>query len=91
MITYVSGDHKTQVDYVLFRSSLRKLLKDGKVIPNEECMPQHSLFICIFKISIPPSTSINSQLGYVLGSSGTLPWRQISRLSLKRNVGREPG
>ena len=41
LITYVSGDHKTQVDYILFRSGLRKLIKDVKVIPNEECMPQH--------------------------------------------------
>ena len=30
LITYVSGNHKTQVDYVLFRSGLRKLLKDVK-------------------------------------------------------------
>ena len=54
LITYVSGDHKTQVDYVLFRSGLRKLLKDVKVIPNEECLPQHRLLVCTFKISIPP-------------------------------------
>ena len=54
LITYVSGDHKTQVDYILFRSGLRKLIKDVKVIPNEECMPQHKLLVCTFNINIPP-------------------------------------
>ena len=54
LITYASGDHKTQVDYILFRSGLRKLIKDVKVIPNEECLSQHRLLVCTFKISIPP-------------------------------------
>ena len=32
LITYALGDHKTQVDYILFPSSLRKMVKDVKVI-----------------------------------------------------------
>ena len=37
LITYESGDNKTQVDYILFRRSLRKYIRDVKVIPGEEC------------------------------------------------------
>ena len=51
MITYESGDNKTQVDYILFRRSLRKNIRDVKVIPGEECLTQHRLLVCIFKIA----------------------------------------
>ena len=54
LITYESGDHSTQVDYILFRRSLRKLIQDVKVIPGEECLTQHRLLVCVFKVSVLP-------------------------------------
>ena len=54
LITYASGDHETQVDYILFRKGLRKYIRDVKVIPGEECLTQHRLLVCIFKIAAVP-------------------------------------
>ena len=56
LITFQSGDHNTQIDYVLFRRSLRKCIQDVKVIPGEECMTQHRLLVCIFKMKALPQT-----------------------------------
>ena len=47
-------DHETQVDYILFRRGLRKHIRDVKVIPEEECLTQHRLLVCIFKIAAVP-------------------------------------
>ena len=55
LITYESGDHSTQIDFILFRRSLRKLIQDVKVIPGEECFPQHRLLVLDFKMSVPPT------------------------------------
>ena len=54
LITYASGDHVTQVDYILFRRNLRKLIQDVKVIPGEECLTQHRLLVCTFRITVLP-------------------------------------
>ena len=54
LITYASGDHETQADYILFRRGLRKHIRDVKVIPGEECLTQHRLLVCIFKIAAVP-------------------------------------
>ena len=54
LITYASGDHETQVDYILFRNGLRKYIRDVKVILGEECLTQHRLIVCIFKIAAVP-------------------------------------
>ena len=54
LITYESGGDSTQVDYILFRRSLRKLIRDVKVFPGEECLTQHKLLVCIFKITVLP-------------------------------------
>ena len=53
LITYASGDHETHVDY-LFRRGLRKYIRDVKVILGEECLTQHRLLVCIFKIAAVP-------------------------------------
>ena len=60
LITYVSGDHETQVDYILFRRGLRKHIRDVKVIPGEECLTQHHLLVCIFKIAAVPRAKVYS-------------------------------
>ena len=54
LITYASGDHENQVDYILFRRGLRKHIWDVKVILGEECLTQHRLLVCIFKIAAVP-------------------------------------
>ena len=40
LITYQSGNAKTQIDFILLR----------KVIPSEECVPQHKLLICELRL-----------------------------------------
>ena len=59
LITYASGDHETQVDNILFRRGLRKHIRDVKVIPGEECLTQHRLLVCIFKIAAVPRVKRN--------------------------------
>ena len=54
LITYKSGDAETQIDYILFRRSLRKYIQDAKVIPNHECFLQHQLLVFVFKIAVVP-------------------------------------
>ena len=54
LVTFASGTHETQVDYILFRRSLRKLIKDVKVIPGEECLLQHRLLVCVFRVTSLP-------------------------------------
>ena len=53
LITYQSGNAKTQIDYVLLRKKHQKMVKDMKVIPSEECVPQHKLLVCDLRIKIP--------------------------------------
>src|SRR5580658_7780013 len=45
-ITYVSGGHKSVVDYVLVRKRDRAMVKDVSVVSGEACLPQHKLIIC---------------------------------------------
>ena len=39
LITYTSGDHRKQVDYILYRKNFRKAVTNVKVIPGEEHAP----------------------------------------------------
>jgi hypothetical protein len=50
MVTYESGGVKTVVDYVLVRRNELCAVKDVKVIPSEECFPQHKLLVCVMKL-----------------------------------------
>ena len=54
LITYRSGNTATQIDFMLFRKSLRKLVMDVKVIPGEEVALQHQLLVCHMMIDMPP-------------------------------------
>ena len=54
LITYCSGDNKSQIDYVLYPRSFRRSMTNVKVIPGEECASQHRLLVCDFKVHIPP-------------------------------------
>ena len=53
LVTYSSGDHQTQLDYILYRRSFSGAVFDVKVIPNEECVQQHHLVVCDFAVRIP--------------------------------------
>ena len=50
LITYQSGSATTQVDYIMVKQRDLKLIKDVKVIPSEECVPQHKLLVCDLRI-----------------------------------------
>ena len=53
LITYQSGNAKTQIDFILVRKRNLKMAKDIKVIPSEECVPQHKLLICELRLKTP--------------------------------------
>ena len=53
LITYKSGNTATQIDFILFRRTMRKLVTDVKVIPVEEVALQHQLLVCDMRIDLP--------------------------------------
>ena len=53
LVIYNSGGCATQVDYILVRRTELKLVKNAKVIGNEECIPQHKLPVAVLKIQAP--------------------------------------
>ena len=46
LVTYLSGNSCTQVDYILTRRSDLKQVQNVKVIGGEECVTQHKLLVC---------------------------------------------
>ena len=50
LITY------TQIDFILFRRTMRKLITGVKVIPGEEVALQHQLLVCDMRIDVPPKS-----------------------------------
>ena len=53
LITYASGPSHSQIDFILMRKRDLKLVKDIKVIPSEECAPQHKLLVCDLNVKAP--------------------------------------
>ena len=49
LVTYQSGDCKTQIDYLLYKRSFGKMVSNVKVIVGEECATQHRLVVGDFK------------------------------------------
>ena len=45
LITYSSGENKSQIDYILVKRSFLKYVRDVKIIRNEECVTQHKLLV----------------------------------------------
>ena len=45
LVTYQSEDCKTQIDYILYKRSFRKMVSNVKVIVGEECATQHRLVV----------------------------------------------
>ena len=56
LITYKSGNIATQIDFILFRRTMRKLVTDVKVIPGEEVALQHQLLVSDMRIDVPPKS-----------------------------------
>jgi len=54
LVTYRSGGHSSQIDYVLLRRNDLKAAKNIKVIASEECVAQHHLLICDLRLMIAP-------------------------------------
>ena len=50
LVTHQSGDCKTQIDYILYKRSFRKMVSNVKVIVGEECATQHRLVVGDFKV-----------------------------------------
>ena len=51
LVTYSSGNHRTQIDYILYRKCLRRAVRNIKVIPTEECVQQHHLVVCDLSVT----------------------------------------
>jgi len=54
LITYSSGGHSTQLDYILYPKWFSSSVSKVKVIPQEEIVQQHHLIVCDFTVHIPP-------------------------------------
>ena len=54
LIIYKSGNIATQIDFILFRRTMHKLVTNEKVIPCEEVALQHQFLVCDMRIDVPP-------------------------------------
>ena len=48
-----SGNVASQINFILFRRTMRKLVTDVKVIPGKEVALQHQLLVCDVRIDVP--------------------------------------
>uniref|UniRef100_A0A7I4YN09 Reverse transcriptase domain-containing protein n=1 Tax=Haemonchus contortus TaxID=6289 RepID=A0A7I4YN09_HAECO len=53
LITFYSGENKTQIDFVLVRHRDQGLVTDAKTVPYETVATQHRPLICTLKIAPP--------------------------------------
>ncbi|VDO67529.1 unnamed protein product, partial [Heligmosomoides polygyrus] len=53
LISFYSGNTRTQIDFVLVKDRDRSLVTDAKVVPYETVAPQHRPLICTLKIAPP--------------------------------------
>ena len=51
-----SGNIATQIDFILFRRTMRRLVTDVKVIPGEDVALQHQLLVCDMRIGLLPKS-----------------------------------
>ena len=54
LVTYKSGAHVSQIDYILLRKADLKRTKNIKVIAGEECVTQHRLLVCDLTLKFAP-------------------------------------
>ncbi|KAL6728322.1 hypothetical protein Aduo_010103 [Ancylostoma duodenale] len=62
LVSFYSGNMKTQIDFVLVRHRDRKLVTDAKVVPYETVATQHRPLICTMKI-MPPRRMRDERCG----------------------------
>ena len=46
LVTYRSSGSASQVDYILVRQQIFRFVTNTKVLPGQQCTPQHKLLIC---------------------------------------------
>ena len=56
LIVYKSGNIAMQIDFILFRRTMRRFVTDVKVIPGEKVALQHQLLVCDMRIDVPPKS-----------------------------------
>lgn len=61
ILTYASGPHETEIDYLLCSNEIRRLLRDCKVILGESVVSQHRLVLAELKLS-PKKSLINQSV-----------------------------
>ena len=52
LVTFSSGQHSSQIDFILSRREDRRACLDCKVIPGESVVPQHKLVVADFRFRI---------------------------------------
>nr|CDJ81936.1 uncharacterized protein LOC101155354 [Haemonchus contortus] len=62
LITFYSGENRTQIDFVLVRHRDQGLVTDAKTVPYETVATQHRPLICTLKIA-PPKPKIAERCG----------------------------
>ncbi|KAE8660533.1 hypothetical protein F3Y22_tig00116951pilonHSYRG00347 [Hibiscus syriacus] len=63
LITFHSGGHCTQIDYILVRNRDRWACIDCKVSPEEACASQHKLLVLVFRVPHGQNTHRRAKLG----------------------------
>ncbi|KAE8668068.1 Armadillo repeat-containing protein LFR [Hibiscus syriacus] len=63
LITFHSGGHCTQINYILVRNRDRWACIDCKVSPEEACASQHKLLVLVFRVPHGRSTHRRAKLG----------------------------
>ncbi|KAE8722033.1 Phosphoenolpyruvate/phosphate translocator 2 isoform 2 [Hibiscus syriacus] len=63
LITFHSGGHCTQIDYILVRNRDRWACIDCKVSPEEACASQHKLLVLVFRVPHGRNTRRRAKLG----------------------------
>ncbi|KAE8697992.1 Detected protein of unknown function [Hibiscus syriacus] len=63
LITFHSGGHCTQIDYIQVRNRDRWACIDCKVFPEEVCASQHILLVLVFHVRHGRSTNRRAKLG----------------------------
>ena len=56
LIMSKSGNVVIQIDFILFRRTMRKLVTDVTVIPGKEAALQHQLLECDMSTDLPPKS-----------------------------------
>ena len=59
-VTYESGRHRSQIDFVLVHQSSLKYVMDCKVLPNEIIAPQHRPVVADFRFTKKATTKIRT-------------------------------